>query len=267
MGKKKFVIAIDDTGFNASQKVSKALQKEKVTYAGVIIPKPIVGELVSVLTQLGEELKKRHGVDEFHFKAIYNREKEFKNIQIDETLEILESFAELFNIFKLKVVSTTCNEYNQNLVLSKLMEPVLKNMHIKFDEKSMTMFTTCLRAKKYVTEQKRGAIDKIICDEGLRKEGTVISIGNEGLQLSFESSEKQKLLQLADFAAWMITRAKHILDKMQSKHQISDIDKYVMAIYGKMKDVYLNMKKARINYTNLESFSYDDIIENKDRRL
>lgn len=190
---------------------------------------------------------------------MYNRRDKFKNIQFSETLEILDMFAKLFQEFDLKIfVHTNNSEFeSKQQTLTSQLDILAKQIHLPEGAKSQELLLVYCKAKQYVEQTLGdGKITEIICDEGLRKNGAVEKI-NENTTLKFQSSKDCNLLQLADFAAWFITRGKHIYDKASTNKTISESDNAVFQIYSKLSNNYVGLPKLIIQLDNLKDFDYD----------
>ena len=258
---KNYVLYVDDTGFNANQKNSSVLKQEHGSCAGVLVPKDIETDLILTMIGLNSFLNKCYGTSEFHFTDIYNRNGNFKSIKIDETLEILDMFADLFQRLDLKVFVHTNNasfEAEQQPLTSQL-DKTAKHFHLPEGAKSQELLLVYLKAKQDVEQTLcDGKITEIISDEGLRKNNATEKI-DEDTVLQFQSSKDCVLLQLADYAAWFVTRSKHILDKASTNKTLSEIDKSVLKIYSRLSDNYVNLSKHTVQLDNLENFDYDQI--------
>ena len=79
----KFVLYMDDTGFNAHEKTSKVLQQEKGSFVGLLVSKEQEAWLECVIADLCDNLRRRFNADEFHFTDLYFRKKPFENIQFE----------------------------------------------------------------------------------------------------------------------------------------------------------------------------------------
>lgn len=261
---KKYNLYFDDTGFNAHEKQSERLKSEQGTYVGVIIPTESVEALTIVINGMSKLLKDKYGVDEFHFTDIYNSKKPFDIMSKEEKIYLLASFADIFRIFDLKIaVYTSVNNKKGagEQSLDNMVEFLLSNMQIKSTPKSKALIYSYLRAKKYLSENEKDfKIENLISDEGLRKSGTTAEIKGSEFKIRFASSKDEKMLQIADYAAWFITRAKNIYDKMSTKKEISDMDTEVIKIYSKLSNNYVGLTKKWIDLSNLKNFDYDKII-------
>lgn len=256
----EYILYVDDTGFNAKDKNSLILQDEQVTFAGVLIGKDRVSSLEKIMTQLGELLKGRYGTTEFHFTEIYNRKNNFKNIQFEETLNMLDMFTDLFNHFDLRIFVHTCmqNVSEAQSFMNDSIDEVAPFLHLKKGAKTQALLLSYLKAKKYLADNLRNAkITNIICDEGLRKNGASEIIKPDEVKLEFKSSTECNLLQLADFSAWFITRAKNVLDKASLKKDLSQEDRAVLSIYSKLTNNYLGLSTTNVVLNDWSHFDYD----------
>jgi len=267
MKTKNFILYVDDTGFNAHEKVSDFLKNEKATSAGIIVREELVPTLEEILSDACKKLKESFGTEEFHFTEIYNRDKKgsYKDIDFEETYDIINLFANIFLHYSIKIcVHTSSIKYEgdyQNLL--KNINEICKVLHLPENEKSQTLFLTYIKSKIHVEKlTKRAHISKIISDEGLRKPGAKETIPGTNTTIEFKSSKDEPLLQLADFAAWILTRSKNILDKAAKNGKISEIDKRVLSVYSLLSDNYINLNKQVVHIGDMTNFSYDDIVKN-----
>lgn len=264
---KDYILYIDDTGFNVREKTSTTLRNENGTYVAVLIPTNNITYLEEFMKNACNVLYARFNTCEFHFTDIYNRRNEFKNIDIEETLDIIDMFAEVYEKCDLKIFVHTVNNDPKSdtmIQLETAIDQLLKTMNIDATDKSQALIMSYLKAKKYA-DNIQGTITKIICDEGLRKNGAVAKCND--FSIHFYSSKDCQLLQLADFAAWFVTRVKHILDKAVTKHIISDIDKAVLEEYSYLTDNFIGLTKEKINLNDFTDFSYDNVIERHKQKI
>ena len=258
----EYYLYVDDTGFNQNQKQSKVLQNELATSAGVLISKELEPYLSNIISGLGDVLKNKYGVSEFHFTDIYNRKEPFSNIHPEETINLLETFASIITDFDLDVVVFTNkqDDTTQERQLKNLIDSLSPTLSMPTGPKTQALFLNIFRAKMITqTEFGDSKITKIISDEGLRKNGASVKINEDGTTIDFKSSKDCPLLQLADYCAWMITRAKNIYDKIGTKKHMSDMDEKVLEIYSSIADHYHGLTKKFINLENLSEFDYDSI--------
>ena len=261
----EFILYIDDTSFNQKEKNSPVLQQEQVTYAGILINKELELHLNNILNGLCNVLNQNYGVNEFHFTEIYNRKKPFENIQFSETLSLLDAFASIITEFDINIIPFTSRQnisQNQQSLIN-LIDFISPKLHMPEDPKTQALLIDILMAKKFTeTKLKNSKLTKIVCDEGIRKNGAVETLNNTGLKIEFKSSSQCKLLQLADYTAWFLTRAKNILDKVSKNKTISETDRAVLEIYSTLSNNYVGLTKIALNLDKLDTFNYENFFDN-----
>ena len=85
---------------------------------------------------------------------------------------------------------------------------------------------------------------------------TVLTIPGSQTTIEFKDSSTDKLLQLADFAAWFLSRSKNTLDKIQKRQEVSEIDESLLNIFENLSPLYLN---TQANIDTSKHFDYDEI--------
>ena len=254
-----YSLYIDDTGLNAKDMNSEQLKGEKVTFCGVLINDKDRPQVEALMDKMCASLNRRFCTTEFHFTEIYNRRGRFRNIEIDETLEIITTFINILVHYDAKIIVQTvdADTFGKHPDLKRVLENLLEAIKCSKDEKMMGLIITALMADAKV---KGGKVKDIYVDEGLRKAGSSVALPITKVRtktLNFVSSNENSMMQLADFSAWILSRAKQILNKMQTQ-EISEIDEEMLVLYSYLKDNYINLPQYEIQWD--EAFSYDDTI-------
>lgn len=260
--KNEFILVVDDTGFNANQKRANMLKSEKSCFCGVLILKQNIDYVLHLLNHLSDRLFREFGEREFHFTDIYNRKGAFKNIKIDETIDIIETFVNLFNHLDVPIIVSTINNQstknsNHIFILEYIKNNILKNMGLPKDDKSANFILNIIRSKQQMEDIYEDAfLTDVISDEGLLNAGRKITLPTKDntINISFEESKNNPLLQLVDFAAWALTRTKHIMDKPKSS--IKEWDKQLLQIISKMP--YCNISQVLYPLDSHKEFDYDN---------
>lgn len=267
--KDKFLLVIDDTGFQANSKRSQLLQSEKTCFCGLLIQENYIDSLNELLSNMSKALNSKFGESEFHFTAIYNRQDGFKDIELEETLEIISTFGEIFEYYDIPIVVSTFNAQtkansNYQALIDFVKANILKNVSLPKSDASANLFFTVLRANKLVLDEYENAeIFEAVCDEGLLKNGRTITIPltDNKIKVKFESSAENKLLQLADFTAWLLTRTKHILDKDADKRK--DYDEFILQVASSLP--YYDIEYYLLDEQS-KNKTYDEIINELNQR-
>lgn len=254
-----YSLYIDDTGLNSNNLNSNQLKGEKVTYCGVLINENDRPQVEALMDTMCASLNKRFCTREFHFTEIYNRRNRFKNIDIDETIEIITTFINILVHYNAKIIVQTvdADTFGKHPELKRVLEDLLDAINCSKDDKMKGLIITTLMADMRLGNDR---VKDIYVDEGLRKAGSSISLPVTPVRtkrINFVSSTENSLMQLADFAAWMLSRVKQILNKMQTR-EISEIDEEMLELFGYLKDSYINLPQYEVDMSG--PFDYDATI-------
>lgn len=270
MGKDKFYFIVDDTGFNKDKVASEYLKGEKATFCGIILHEDNVFAAERILKAFSKKLEKMFQTTEFHFTEMYNKSEDFKNLESNEFLEIVDAFVDIIYELGIDIILQTIGEttYSDHPNLNAdLKNKFLKPMQMTQTDKSNCLVLTVLRAKKYIEDELGGELIEVICDEGIRKPNTEVKMptnkANERpIKIKFKSSKEYSLLQLADFVAWAISREKQILQK--TSKQRTDLDNEMLLILSDLMRVYVTVTQANVIYMDDKTESllpYDAVID------
>ena len=253
----QYFLFVDDTNFNKNGK-SKILAEEKATMVGCLVSLEKVVELKQEISSLQDYLYTLTGEEEFHFTDIYNRRGVFKGLEANAVLGILNSFAELINKYDIKIITQTITEEflnkqeNYTIELDRLINILKINNNGNYRYEAYALITNILRANHYTIKQDgQSRIVAVCCDEGLKKAGTgmKLPISSGTVDLCFESSKDEECLQIADYAAWALSRIKQTLNKSQHT-QMKEFEQCVLSILTTIQDKYVNLPKTVTNVNN-----------------
>ena len=266
-----YFLFVDDTDFNKDDR-SKVLSNEQVSMVGCLIHKDKILEVKDYLEDLLEELRAKCNAEEFHFTEIYNRKNAFKNLTSEDVLNFLQCFVNLIVDFDIKfVVQTITNEFLQkNKNYLQLLDTVLEMINLtssgKAKYETYALFLDIVHAKNYVySVDKNTDILAVCCDEGIRPAGfsTFKNLSDKSTPICFESSKNEALLQIADFAAWTLSRTKQTLNKSQHI-KMKDFEQKVMQILEPIQTNYVNVDTATTNVNC--GLDYDETYEDLSRK-
>jgi len=259
-----YVLYLDDTSCNPRSKFVTE-NGERVSIVGCLIP---FEKYFQVLNEISNQLKMLdlyYNADEFHFCDIYNRRGDFVNNEEEDTISMIEVFSDIVRGFDIKLITATIKisdlENNPEFIeetysIAKQNGFYLKGNHL---EEACAFFQNIFNAKKYLDRLGNGdKIRRVYCDEGLKKAGTQFYINNlypYPLQVSFNRSDSSPMLQLADFAAWSLTRMKHSVDKKNNCAAINPFERKVVNILRRCLKNYVyisNIKQELSDVTKRE---------------
>ncbi len=267
----QYLLFVDDTGFNKN-KNSRRLNDENISMVGCLVAVDKIQDLANELNFQLSELKELYDADEYHFTDICNHKNQFEGIDGYDALSMIQLFAEIIKEYDIKIVTQTITsemlEKNNDLIseVDKIAAKCgLSNTSEAQKNESRALILNILNAKKYV-ESLSGdnEIAAVFCDEGLRKNNaeTKIKLGGKDVEIDFCSSKEFPYLQVADFAAWALTRSKLNLEKSQEK-EMKDFDLMTMKILEDIVPNYINIEAVSTNAgygINIDK-TFDEIIK------
>lgn len=267
----QYLLFVDDTGFNKN-KNSRKLNDEKISMVGCLVAVDKIQDLANELNFQLSELKELYNADEYHFTDICNHKNQFEGIDGYDALSMIQLFAEIIKEYDIKIVTQTITsemlEKKGDLIAGVdaiARECGFSSTSEAQKNESRSLILNILNAKKYVESLSGGnEIAAVFCDEGLRKNNaeTKIKLGGKDVEIDFCSSKEFPYLQVADFAAWALTRSKLNLEKSQNK-EMKDFDLMTMKILEDIVPNYINIEAVSTNagYGINVDKTFDEIIK------
>jgi hypothetical protein len=211
-------IFIDDAGTPGATSRSALLHNDRKSWAAVIVPNQAASKLSTALSIFLDGIGTDHGAKELHFAEIYGGRGVFEDVPIDKRYELMDLMAAIFANFQLPIFFQTCSPG----FLSELRPKIGALPKIRFlDLEKHDHFALLLllfQVRRFVTEHRQHFTDPlpVVVDEGLAKAGTTLEIPLwedvfQSGQIEFRKSHECAFLQLADFAAFSISRAQWLL--------------------------------------------------------
>ena len=267
MLKEDFICVLDDTGFDASKTNSQVLQNEDVTYVGLVMQEYTYGLLKNFMAAMCAKLYKTYGSSEFHFTDMYNQKGKFKNLSKEEFLEIVETFAEAIHTFDIDIFTQTVpkNIFEQNEALDKGIQHALEILQMKKSQKNKNFILSLTQLKRFMSAMYiQPKLKRIICDEGIRKADSSLEFqfkgSSDSMLVDFKSSAQTPVLQMADFAAWMLTRSKQILSK--KGEELNKVDMSILQCFKNISPSYANLALVVFSPEDWKGyFPYDIVVE------
>lgn len=262
-----YILYVDDTGFS-KDKNSARLNDEMATMVGCLIPKDRECAIADEVFDQADDLKKYYGADEFHFTDIYNRTKQFKGINGDDVLSMIDVFADIVKSYDIKYISQTITgkmlkTYPKLFAGLDTIADEINLPHTERERKeSFALILNIIHGERYVRSlDPSNRIVQVYVDEGIKKAGERAEIEIDRkhfLPIYFVSSARTKMLQLADFGAWSLSRTKQSLDKAKGG-AMKDFERNVLYILSDIAHNYVNIDRISVdpnNVPNLDDF-YD----------
>lgn len=241
-------IFIDDTGSPGVVSESLYDSTDAKTWVALILSEKQYTDARLEMTELLKELETTEA-SEFHFKDILQGTNEFRNMPLEERLEILVYFADFYRNFQfpLLVQTLASDDYLRNKI-------IIENHKLKRDNfrannnGDLALICLMMRIKSYLkTNRLEDEEIFITIDSGRQKGGTYQNCSLFGKQLvggtlKYEQSHFEPMLQLVDFVAFMINKQRLILTKTEK----SGLDQTLRVIFARAQFNALNMIKMYV---------------------
>ena len=268
---------IDDAGTPGAKSKSPFLDESRKSWCAVIVPERVVDALGVAVELFLQGVKRDYGVDELHFGDVYGGRNDWEGVPVAERIEIFDLMTQAFVSFSLPVIYQTVSQstYSDH---PAFFSRVTAKAGEFWDVKSIPHFgllLTCYQIAKcfdYLNEEYPSDFPRplpVYVDEGLAKAGAAVDLPNwghaiEGKRIVFQRSLDNPGLQLADFAAFSISRTQWIGAKQRKGTLINDADQHIISISGKLN--LFNLDKVAIDPGSFSREGYERFLR-QDRAL
>jgi len=228
-------IFIDDSGNPGIQTENMYDSIDHKSWYAVILTAEQRIEAHSFMAALIKENFDFYGAKEFHFTDIFSGVKEYKGVPLAIRMEIFEHFAMIFRDMKYPILHMTMTSADYER--SKIMLPEGKHLIDGFDMSRHEDLTLCyllLRCHYFLKTKSIGFPPiEVVIDAGRQKDGSTQRM-NEfrsdfiDREIRYVASEKEPMLQLADYVAFCLNRAYWL----QNKSESTDLDIAWLEIFG-----------------------------------
>jgi hypothetical protein len=269
-------INIDDAGNPGADSGSEFLSETRKSWTAVIIPSSVAKDVSTAMDIFLDGVSSEFKAVELHFTDIYSGRGVWKGVEITKRIQVFELMAELMESFALPAIhqtvsAETLNDHHE--VLSQLQRAPGSWWDIK-DIAHHSFLLLCLNVSRYLRElHTKGPKDfelplPAYVDEGLAKAGTCIDLPNwgdviEGQKVVFCSSGENVGIQIADFAAFVISRTQWIAVQQKLGVPVSKGDMLFLKTAARLN--VLNLPMVEFSANNLSRESYEFFLS-RDRR-
>jgi hypothetical protein len=246
-------VFIDDSGLPGTN--IKGVSSEEKIFCSVVAPPSCSKEVMEASFEISEELQKISmdilgisEIKEFHFCHIYHASKEYKDVPLQARIGLFEFMAKFLVHYPLEVITVGLEESrNKEFIMSGLPEHLPP---IDFRKVEQTAFWFLIfKLRDYFTQKSYPSIPSAFCDVGLAKQGTAIQGNVPFLKnffkhaIFFIDSSLLPGIQIADFAAFMLSRHKVVLGKWQNRQRLNQMDEMVIELMNYVYPKYTNLPK------------------------
>jgi hypothetical protein len=164
-------VFIDDTGSPGAQPTVTGPHPERASWVAVVINPSQMWEVLDQMPGAIRGLKESLGASEFHCQDIFQGTREFKNVDLNLRLGVLEFLAYIFRTYRFPIFVQTIDPVN--LADIHRREPRFKNAKWgPFDfskPKRAALFFLLIRVREYLVEKRQHPqqLARLFVDEGL----------------------------------------------------------------------------------------------------
>ncbi|MBI4459184.1 MAG: DUF3800 domain-containing protein [Acidobacteria bacterium] len=187
---------------------------------------------------------------------------------IEERYELIDLMVQIFEKFQLPIVFQTCSPEFLSEIRPKIgVLPKIDFLDLDKPD-HFALFVLLLQVRRFMADHRQyfGRALPVIIDEGLVKSGVVVELPHwadsfrKG-RVEFRKSHECAFLQLADFAAFAISRTQWLLAKGNLKRH----DVRFLEIVSNERLCVINLPSAPISLDNHTAANYDRYMK-RDRR-
>ena len=236
-------VFIDDSGSRGTDIGTTHMPSDRFSWVGVVVP-PCMGLTVfENMDCLLLKIRKKYGADELHFVDIFNGKRVWKGVDVDDRMNIFSALSDI-------IVKENFYLFNRTLYETNAMFELARGIFPKFAGKDMNKPEVCalslllVKVQMFLEEMKwENSI--VIIDNGIQKPGS--SMVEKSLspfikdgEMFFCSSKDIAPLQIADFAAYSLSRSQVILGRIKNNKGISNVDKKFLKAVEPLVNIYDN---------------------------
>ena len=236
---------IDDSGMPGVKTNSKFLHESRKSWCGVLIPSKISEEVSYAMSVFTEGVQSDYGAHELHFTDIFSGRGTWKSVKIEERIKIFDLMGLIFENFQFPVFYQTWSKEFSND--HKKIFAGLEKLNLKFWKPKrvdhMGLMLLIFRLRDSVWDLRKLSSDfneifPIFIDEGIAKSGNKFRTpcdysGVFCKEVSFVSSNENVGIQIADFAAFIISRSQWIIHNKKAGENFSRADKHILSLCNK----------------------------------
>lgn len=259
---------IDDAGTPGAKVQSRFLHESRKSWCAVIVPERAAQALRPALAIFLRGVKQDFGVDELHFADVYGGRGNWSGVPVEKRVEVFDLMTQLFVKFRMPVIfqtvsPSTFSDHPEFFSGVKARPGQFWNVT---DIAHFGLLVTCFHISRYFGYLKSeypsdfpGPLPAYV-DEGLAKSGAEIDLPNwehaiRDRKLSFQRSVDNPGLQLADFAAFSISRAQWVAAQQPSGTPLNRGDRHIMNISGQLN--VFNLDQVVIDPANFSREDYE----------
>lgn len=257
-------IFIDDSGNPGTRTENKYDSTDRKSWYAIVLTAAQRNRAHSIMIGLIAQNFKEFDVNEFHFTDIFSGIKAYKGVSIQRRMKIFEDFAELFREMKYPILSMTMS--SEDYKSSKIQRPKGKHMIDSFNMSRHEDFSLCylfLRCHYFLKKNRNNSLPvEVIIDAGRQKDGStqIMDAFKSNFidrTIKYIASEKEPMLQLADYAAFCLNKGYWL----QNKGVRTNFDIEWLKIFARANFQTLAMKRIYSDPTSDTRATYEKMLD------
>lgn len=264
-------INIDDAGTPGADSGSDFLSQTRKSWTAVIIPSSIAHEISEMMDIFLAGVTSEFGVQELHFTDIYSGRGAWKGVAIAKRIEIFELMKGVVESRALPIVHQTVSEetFNDHQESFSRIKRVPGSWWNIKDVSHFGFLVLCSNISKHLRELSAQHPQDFklplptFVDEGIAKAGASIALPNwgnviEGQKALFENSKDRPELQIADFAAFSISRTQWVMMQQELGKPVSRGDQEFLKTTSKFN--ILNLPRVAFSIDNISREGFEFVL-------
>lgn len=265
-------IYVDDSGNPGVDSGSVHLSETRKSWTAVIVPPSAAKDCSFVMDTFLQGIADDYGANELHFTEIFSGRGVWKKVKIEDRIQIFRLMSSfLSKRVTLPIVHVTTSQETLNDHTEFFERHRAKpNQFWNFSVPHFGFLRMCVEVADYVREMREdGHPDfknplPMFADEGLAVAGASIPLPNwedviAGPSVNFATSQEIAGIQIADFAAFTITRTQWIVVQRELGTPVSRAEEEFLS-YGAGLNI-VNLPKYAASKINLSKDSYEFFLE------
>ncbi|WP_245273598.1 DUF3800 domain-containing protein [Mesorhizobium sp. WSM3224] len=262
-------IYVDDSGNPGVDSGSEFLPSSRKSWTAVIVPSAIAGVVQGAMDIFLTGVREEFGAEELHFTNIYSGEGPWKSVNPHRRAEMIGIMADLMDRLSLPIVHQTVSDFtlldHPDLVRS-LEGKRVGGWNLE-DISHFGLLLLCSQVSMQIRTMKDDSPQAfelplpLYVDEGVMTAGRDRKLPNwsdviEGPQACFRRSADVPGIQLADFAAFILTRSQWIAVNRNPGPMFGRADELILRAAARLNILNLPMRWATPG--ELERGNYED---------
>lgn len=264
-------INIDDSGNPGADSGSDFLSSTRKSWTAVIVPSSIANDISVAMDIFNAGVRDEFGAEELHFTDIYGGRGVWKGVELTKRIQIFGLMRNIVESFALPIVHQTASAETLN-DHRKTLSPFKRLPGSWWDPGNIAHFGLlflCWNVSQYLKQFGADCPGDFklpfhtYIDEGLAKAGTSIELPNwgdvfEDQKIMFCKSKDRAELQIADFAAFSISRTQWIMAHQTVGKEVSKGDLEFLRTTSGFN--VLNLPKIEFSTDNISRESFEFVL-------